>query len=72
MIANSLFITGCWKTTWAWIKEAGRKPNGREEKWTTLSVMLDQGQQRRLREQRAFMQTKVVMWIHANYFCQSC
>ena len=35
-------------------------------KATTLSVMLDQGRQRRLREQRAFMQTKVVMWIHAN------
>jgi hypothetical protein len=32
VIANSLFITGCWKTTWTWIEETGRKPNGREEK----------------------------------------
>jgi hypothetical protein len=23
VIANSLFITGCWKTTWTWIKETG-------------------------------------------------
>ncbi len=43
MIANSLFITGCWKTTWAWIEETGRKPNGREEKRISLAVVLDQG-----------------------------
>jgi hypothetical protein len=43
VIRNSLFITGCPKTTWIWIKETGRKPNGREEKWTSLAVMLDQG-----------------------------
>jgi hypothetical protein len=43
VIANSLFLPGCWKTTWAWIKEAGRKPNEREEKQTSLAVMLDQG-----------------------------
>ncbi len=43
MIANNLFITGCWKTTWTWIEETGRKPNGREEKRTSLTVMLDQG-----------------------------
>jgi hypothetical protein len=24
VIANSLFITGCWKTTWTWIEETGR------------------------------------------------
>jgi hypothetical protein len=23
VIANSLFITGCWKTTWTWIEETG-------------------------------------------------
>ncbi len=34
VIGNSLFITGCWKTTWTWIKEAGRKPSRREEKRT--------------------------------------
>jgi hypothetical protein len=34
VIGNSLFITGCWKTTWTWIKETGRKLNGREEKRT--------------------------------------
>jgi hypothetical protein len=34
VIANSLFITGCWKTTWTWTKETGRKPNGQEEKRT--------------------------------------
>jgi hypothetical protein len=55
VIANSLFITGCWKTTWAWIEETVRKPNGREEKRTTLSVVPDQGQQKRLREQRALL-----------------
>jgi hypothetical protein len=43
VIANSLFITGCWKTTWTWIEETGRKPNGREEKQTILAVVLDQG-----------------------------
>jgi hypothetical protein len=43
VIENSLFITGCWKMTWAWIEETGKEPNGREEKWTTLSVVLDQG-----------------------------
>ncbi len=43
MIANSLFITGCWKTTWAWIEETG---NGREEKRTSLAVTLDQGSAR--------------------------
>ncbi len=31
VIGNSLFITGHRKTTWTWIKETGRKPNGREE-----------------------------------------
>ena len=34
MIANSLFITGSWKTTWTWIEETGKEPNGREEKRT--------------------------------------
>jgi hypothetical protein len=37
-------------TTWAWIKETGRKPNGREEKRIILSVVLDQGWQKRLRK----------------------
>jgi hypothetical protein len=55
VIANSLFITGCWKTTWAWTKETGRKPNGREEKRTVLSVVLDQGRQKRLRKLRALL-----------------
>ncbi len=31
------------KKTWLWIEETGRKPNGREEKRTSLAVMLDQG-----------------------------
>ncbi len=43
VIGNSLFITGCWKTTWTWNKEAGRMPNGREEKRISLAVMSDQG-----------------------------
>jgi hypothetical protein len=43
MIWNSLFITGCQKTTWTWNKEARRMPNGREEKQTSLAVMSDQG-----------------------------
>jgi hypothetical protein len=34
VIANSLFITGCWKTTWTWIEDTGKEPNGREEKQT--------------------------------------
>ncbi len=55
VIANSLFITGCWKTTWAWIEETGKEPNGREEKRTTLLVVPDQGRQKRLREQRALL-----------------
>ncbi len=36
--------------TWAWIEETGKEPNGREEKRTTLSVVLDQGRQKRLRD----------------------
>ena len=44
-VANSLFITGNQhqKKTWLWIKETSRKNNGREEKWTSLAVMLYQG-----------------------------
>jgi hypothetical protein len=41
VIGNSLFITGSWKTTLAWTKKIGRKPNGREEKQQTLVVMSD-------------------------------
>jgi hypothetical protein len=36
----------------AWIKETGRKPNGREEKRTNLSVVADQGWRKRLRGQK--------------------
>jgi hypothetical protein len=32
VIANSLFITGCWKTTWTWIKETGGSPTENREK----------------------------------------
>ncbi len=66
MIANNLFITGCWKTTWTWIEETGRKPNGREEKRITLPVLLDQNQQKRLRDKGHCYANKVVMRIHAN------
>jgi hypothetical protein len=31
-----------------------------------LAVVLDQGLAKKTQEKRAFMQTKVVMWIHAN------
>jgi hypothetical protein len=55
VVANSLFITGCWKTTWTWIEETGRKPNRRKEKRIILTVVLDQGQQKRLRKQRALL-----------------
>jgi hypothetical protein len=34
VIANNLFITGCWKTTWTWVEETGKEPNRREEKQT--------------------------------------
>ena len=44
-VANSLFITGHphRKTTWLWTRRTSRKNNGREEKWTSLAVMLYQG-----------------------------
>jgi hypothetical protein len=59
VIANSLFITGCWKTTWAWIEETGRSQNGREEKQTTLSVVLDQGLAKKAKGTKGIvMQTK--------------
>jgi hypothetical protein len=55
VIANSLFITGYWKTTGAWIEEIGRKPSGREEKWKTLAVTLDQGPAKKTQEKRALL-----------------
>jgi hypothetical protein len=56
-----------WKTTWAWIEETGRKPNGQKEKRITLSVVLDQGRKKRLREQKGHCYAnQVMMWIHAN------
>ncbi len=65
MIANSLFIIGCWKTTWTWIEETGKEPNGREEKRTTLTVVLDQGLAKKAQEAKGIvMQTKgIVMQI---------
>jgi nitrogen fixation protein FixH len=41
--------------TWTWIEETGKEPYGREEKQIILSVVLDQGQQKRLRKQRALL-----------------
>jgi hypothetical protein len=43
------------KTTWAWTEETGRKLNGREEKWTTLAVTLDQGPAKKTQEKRALL-----------------
>ncbi len=44
MIANSLFITGCWKTTWTWIKEL-KKAEAREGAEARLRIMEDQSEE---------------------------
>jgi hypothetical protein len=59
--------------TLAWIEETGGKPNGREEKRTTLAVTLDQGPAKETQEKNGHCYAnQVVMRIHANYSWQSC
>jgi hypothetical protein len=51
--------------TWTWTEETGRKPNGREEKRTSLAVMLGQGPANET-QAKGIYANQVVMWIHAN------
>jgi hypothetical protein len=74
VIGNSLFITGRWKTTWTWIKETGRKPNGREEKRTNQGhCYANQVVTRIHANQGHCYANQVVTRIHSKLkSCQSC
>ncbi len=39
MIANNLFITGSWKTTWTWIKETGGSSTDERKSGTKVVLM---------------------------------
>ncbi len=59
MIANSLFITGCWKTTWTWIEKTGRSQTDERKSGQAWTVVLDQGLAKKAQETKGIvMQTK--------------